>query len=262
MTSEERKQEKVNRYKALASTARQESEELAERSSKMADVIPFGQPILVGHHSEKVDRSYRGKITSMMDKAIEADKKAEYYEQKAKAAESNNAIYLGDEDSVERLEKKVADLTDAQEKMKAVNKIIRSKKLADVEKIDKIKELGFSEKNAVMLMTPDYMGCKGFASYQLTNNNAALKKAKERLEEAQKMKSTEDKEYSIGDVDIVENYTENRLQLFFPGKPDDEIRDQLKHNAFRWSPRNGCWQSFLNAYQIRRMKDILKDVEL
>ena len=41
---------------------------------------------------------------------------------------------------------------------------------------------------------------------------------------------------------MVDNVEDNRLQLFFDGKPNDEVRKNLKRNAFRWSPKNGCWQ--------------------
>lgn len=39
---------------------------------------------------------------------------------------------------------------------------------------------------------------------------------------------TENKEYTINGVSLVENYSENRLQLFFPSIPDADIRNQLK----------------------------------
>lgn len=54
------------------------------------------------------------------------------------------------------------------------------------------------------------------------------------------MKSMENKEYSIGEINVVENYSENRIQLFFDGKPDEATRKELKRNGFRWSGYNGC----------------------
>ena len=51
-----------------------------------------------------------------------------------------------------------------------------------------------------------------------------------------------------------------RVQLIFPGKPDDETRDVLKHNGFHWSPRNGAWQRQLNdagKYAAHRVMEFL-----
>ena len=226
----------------------------------MAEAIPFGQPIHVGHHSERWDRNYRSKIHNTMGKSVEADKKAEYYDRKAEAAENNNAIYLDDENSIQKLEAKVESLTRQQEMMKSANKIVRNKKLADVEKIDQLKEIGFSERDAVSCMTPDSYGEVGFPSWQLSNNSAVIRNAKQRLEKAIKFKTTENREYEIGDVRIVENYEGNRLQLFFPGKPDEDVRGKLKRNGFRWSPSNGCWQSYLNRSQVDRVKSIVESL--
>ena len=105
--------------------------------------------------------------------------------------------------------------------------------------------------------TPNYMGKIGFPSYSITNNGANIRRVKGQLEKAKQMKVTEDKEYKIGNVRVVENYQENRLQLFFPGKPDENVRTQLKHNGFRWSRFNGCWQSYLKRWQIERAKEII-----
>lgn len=260
MTREEKRLARIDRYRNLASNARKESNYFFQKSSQMADAIPFGQPIHVGHYSEKADRNYRNKIHNTMGKSVEVDKKADYYERKAEAAENNNAIYLEDEDSILKLEAKIEVLTQRQEMMKSANKIIRSNKLTDIEKVDKLKSLDIGERNAIALIAPDKFGRVGFESWQLSNNNAVIRNTKQRLEKAIALKAAESKESEINGIRIVENTEENRLQLFFPGKPDDDVRSKLKHNGFRWSPSNECWQSYLNRYQIDRAKSIIDQI--
>ena len=51
-----------------------------------------------------------------------------------------------------------------------------------------------------------------------------------------------------------------RVQLIFDGKPDDETRELLKQNGFRWSPRNSAWQRQLTAngkYAAHQVMDVL-----
>ncbi|MEE8059026.1 MAG: DUF3560 domain-containing protein [Pseudomonadales bacterium] len=50
--------------------ARQESQTVYKRAKDMAPVIPFGQPILVGHHSEHRDRRYRDRIHNTFVKPL------------------------------------------------------------------------------------------------------------------------------------------------------------------------------------------------
>lgn len=85
-----------------AKKAEERSEQLFEKAHDMASIIPFGQPILVGHHSEKRDRNYRNRIHNTMRKAFEEEGKAKYYRNKkenavatAEAIELSNAVYLG-----------------------------------------------------------------------------------------------------------------------------------------------------------------------
>lgn len=68
----------------------------------MASIIPFGQPILVGHHSEQRDRNYRDRIHNTFGKAFAEQDKAAYYHSKAENAREtaegqkySNPIYLG-----------------------------------------------------------------------------------------------------------------------------------------------------------------------
>lgn len=258
MTREERRQARIERYEHLAKKVQNESNEAFEKSHKMSEIIPFGQPILVGHHSERRDRRYREKIDNSMRKSVQLDEKAEYYRSKAEAAAKNDNIYLGDEDAVERLTEKLEGLKRSQELMKAVNKIIRDKKKTREEKIEAIQENGLSEKQAEEIMTPNCMGYIGFASYSLTNNNANLHRVEDQLKRAIALRETETTEEEINGVRVVRNTEENRLQLFFKGKPDKEMRSKLRHNGFRFAYSNDCWQSYLNNRQIYRVKELLK----
>jgi len=259
-TRKEKREARIERFRNLSANAAKQSSAAFEQSSRMASVIPFGQPILVGHHSERGDRNYRAKIHAKMDKACELSHKSDYYAEKAAAAESNNAIYLEDEDSIERLTEKVEKLQKLQDAMKATNKILLNKKISQIQKVEMLQELGYSESAAIKVFEPDCWGGIGFASYQLTNNNARLKTAKDRLAKAIRLKETETKEYHIGQVKVVENTDENRLQLFFDGKPSDQIRAKLKSSAFRWTPSSGCWQSYLNRSKIVDAKMILNEL--
>lgn len=55
----------------------------------------------------------------------------------------------------------------------------------------------------------------------------------------------ESTEKEVDGVRIVENTEENRLQLFFDGKPEADTIALLKQHAFKWSPRFKAWQRIL-----------------
>lgn len=52
------------------------------------------------------------------------------------------------------------------------------------------------------------------------------------------------------------NKADNRLQIFFDGKPDEGTRDELKANGFRWAPSVGAWQRQLNMNAYRAAENI------
>src|ERR1700744_2110908 len=74
---------RAERANHLAEKAEEKSDALYQKARDMADVIPFGQPIHVGHHSEQRDRNYRERIHNTYGKAFAEMDKAKYYEQKA-----------------------------------------------------------------------------------------------------------------------------------------------------------------------------------
>jgi len=94
-----------------------------------------------------------------------------------------------------------------------------------------------------------------FPTYELTSINGKIKRVKERIEHITKLlteKPFEDFEFEGGKV--VANYTEDRLQVFFDSKPDEETRAQMKSNGFRWAPSSSAWQRQLtrNAYSVAK----------
>ncbi|MNQ93662.1 hypothetical protein D3C85_1091420 [compost metagenome] len=80
----ERKQAaRRERFDDRAASLADESNQTYVRARQMASVIPFGQPILVGHHSEQCDRNYRNRIHATYGKSFQLQDKANHYEAKA-----------------------------------------------------------------------------------------------------------------------------------------------------------------------------------
>lgn len=250
---EERRQNRVNYAHTQAAKNDKKAEQLYNSAKKMADCIPFGQPILVGHHSEKRDRNFRKKIHNTFGKSFEAQDKAKHYDQKAETIENNTAIFSDDPQALEKLQSKLVSLQQNQEFMKAANKSIKRK---DKEGFLKIPHA--TEKMWGQLITPDPMGRVGFAGYSLQNNNAEIARVKKRIAGMEKQTSQETKEAVINGVRMVENVEANRVQLFFDGKPADKVRKQLKANGFRWCPSENAWQRHLNNWAVRIARELLE----
>jgi hypothetical protein len=79
-------EERAERYSSRSDKAHHEYQSRHETAHRMADVIPFGQPILVGHHSEGRDRRYRERIRNNFAKAFEAYDKSNYWQRRAESA--------------------------------------------------------------------------------------------------------------------------------------------------------------------------------
>ena len=123
----------------------------------------------------------------------------------------------------------------------------------------------FSEKMIAELKVPQWgngRGPIGFPPYALSNNNANIKRVKDRIAHLERAATREHKEVDIGNtgIKLVQNVEENRLQIIFPGKPDAEVRGKLKASGFRWSPTSGAWQRHLGNSAIWAAESILKEL--
>lgn len=79
----ERKLEKAARYETYATNAEARAESRYNNARAIGSHIPFGQPILVGHHSERRHRRDIERIDNNMRKSVEESEKAEYLKGRA-----------------------------------------------------------------------------------------------------------------------------------------------------------------------------------
>lgn len=170
-------------------------------------------------------------------------------------------ISSDDPQAVEKLEAKLAALEKNQEMMKAANAAIRMK---DPAKGDaKLAELGYTPEDIAKLRAPDFCGRIGYPAYELQNNNANIRRIRGRIAELKKRTESTPEGWEFDGGRVVVNTAENRLQIIFDGKPNADVRTELKGEGFRWAPSQGAWQRQLtdNAMRAaRRLKCIAPQV--
>jgi hypothetical protein len=249
----QRRQQKAEIYKRLAEINEKKANQKFEAATKISSFIPFGQPILIGHHSENRHRRDLNKIDNNMRKGFEHEEKAKYYDNKAANAQDESKIFSDDPLAIQKLKEKIQLLERSHERMKEINKHFRKYghvcglNLDDETKkaIEHNLKFGFAAK------TP-------FPPYSIQNSNTNIRLNKERLKQLEKASKEQTSEKVINNVRIVDNVQDNRLQIFFPDKPKEQVREILKHNGFRWSPTFGAWQRHRSSLANYKAEQIVK----
>lgn len=139
-------------------------------SDRIADMIPFGQPILVGHHSERRHRKDIERIRGGMDRAMELGQKAARQESAADEIEAQaaNAIYDDDPDAIERLAAKLQRLEAEREQIKTRRAELRK------EHRERLKGLTAGGRE-------DVMRAAGVPQYRVTNLGGQITQTRDRL---------------------------------------------------------------------------------
>lgn len=88
----ERQEERSERYENLSEKKEDQANSAREYVASITDRIPLGQPILIGHHSERRARKDAERIENGMRKAVELWEASEYWKQRA-AASLHHAKY-------------------------------------------------------------------------------------------------------------------------------------------------------------------------
>lgn len=124
-TTRERREARAARLNEWARKreAKAEAEHRKGDLREEASGIPMGQPILVGHHSQRRHENAIKKANAATRRALQNDDKAREMRLKAANIEAaaDRAIYADDEDAAESLAARVAELEAKRDQMKAAN---------------------------------------------------------------------------------------------------------------------------------------------
>lgn len=179
MTYRERKTRKAERLHEWADKREAKSNESYEQFKKIADFIPAGQPILVGHHSEKRHRADLARMDRRMEQVSDHQDKAEAMRQKAAniANQLDHSIYSDDPDAIEQLEQRVAELEAERNGIKAYNVSCR-KGQPNVEVLNEARRRDIE--GCIRL---GFAGVRGeFPRFALSNLNGNINRNLKRLE--------------------------------------------------------------------------------
>jgi hypothetical protein len=224
------------RLLAAAARAQRDSTAQLTEAARMAGCIPFGQPVQANHHSTQRDLNFRARIDSKSRRGYELHLKAKELQSRADACAESTAISSDDPEASDKLRARIAMLEDKQAKMVKVNKLVRKNDRAG------LAEMGISETVINKLFDPEY-GRPGIPAFELTNNSANILRLKKRLAQLEKSAQIPPApDQVIGDVRIVDDANLNRVRIFFPGKPAQEIIDRLTGAGFHFSRTDGDWR--------------------
>ncbi|MFI5296767.1 MAG: DUF3560 domain-containing protein [Polyangiales bacterium] len=238
-----KKAARITRLRARAESKSVAAANANQAAHAIADRIPMGQPILVGHHSERRHRRDLGKIQRGFSEGLRLRDESKQLERRAARAETSTAIASDDPDAIVKLKAKFDELDKRRDLMVAANKIVRTAKSADL--MGKLQALGLSAHESAKLIVPDAMGHTGFPDYAFKNAAGEAQRLKRRIadleEDARRPKPAP---VAVGDVRIEE--VEHRVRIVFPSKPSEATRSALKGSGFHWSPQNGAWQRLVS----------------
>lgn len=251
MTYRERKEARLEKRLAWAESRRSQSHAAFKRADSLAQVIPIGQPILVGHHSEHRHRAHLSRIDSAMRQGVESEQMADKHRSTAANIEHqlDRSIYDDDPDAIERLEERISALTEQRERMVAVNRAYRAKdapaKLAAL-------GLNYEQIKARLDAAGPYWGKAPHLPYEMSNLSGRITADRKRLEIIRSRRAVAAKAeaspngvtvsyhrgYSCATGQFVESETFYAC-LTFAEKPSYDILSALKSAGYRWS--KGTW---------------------
>ena len=238
-TTDEQRQALDAQFAAYRSALLSRKRALLASHSNIVSTLIAGPANFPVRQMEKRNRSYDNKVKDYLE-----------FREKALARMCNTfadpvGIRTGEAGAVDALQAKIDKAEAKQEHMKLVNKTIRKHLKAEpAAKVAALMAAGLTEAEAWSALKPDVFGGIGFASFELTNNNANIKRMKEQQAKAQKLAMTATSEQEIGEVKIVDNAEADRLQMFFPERVPGPIYDLLKAHGFRWTPTVGAFQAY------------------
>ena len=238
-----KRQARIERLEARAASAAQERDQ-AYRAALERSRDLQGQPIIIGHHSERAVRAQYNKIDRDMSRSGQLHKESKNAAEAAEAARNNHAISSDDPDAGDKLTRRIADLERAHARMIELNKAYKKSGVSG------LTAAGLDEGSAQSIHrrieTAYSWEKQPHPAWQLQNSSANIRRLKERAKTLAANEAKPGSERTVAGARIVDNPDANRVQIFHDSKPDQATRDALKRAGFRWAPSVGAWQAMRN----------------
>lgn len=179
-TYSERRERRAERRQEWAEGRNEKADAARQDSHDATAGIPFGQPILAGHHSQRRHERALGRADDKMRKAAEHADMAARHAQAAKTikAQLDASVYDDDPDAIDRLRARIAEREAKRERIKRYNRNRRrgARDLAPLNEEEQ-KELADTARVA-----PYQLGKHGEApGYWLSNLGANINRDRKRL---------------------------------------------------------------------------------
>lgn len=236
MTRRERLERKLEKRREWADKALARSDQHYNVGHKMMDVIPPGQPILVGHHSERRDRNFRGRIDSHMTKFVEERQLAKHHVSKAGGldAQLERTIFSDDANAIEAIEARIAENEARRVQMKKINAMYRK---GDAEGLA---AAGLNLEILRERLKTAYTWCQQpHPAYELQNLGQRISGDKKRLEHIKVQNERRATAEAAPNGITIENCQSGYCRVTFAEKPDRSVLNALKAAGFGWGA--GSW---------------------
>ncbi|SGO61550.1 Domain of uncharacterised function (DUF3560) [Mycobacterium tuberculosis] len=251
----EKRQEKIEQLRQRANQLDRQAAQYRNTPEIRARRDMFGEPVKIGHHSERRHRRLLERTDRQIRRSIECTKKARELRRRAERMEKDSTIYSDDPEALQKLK---ADLIEAEEVHKAMKRINAEYRQAKGD-IDAMENISEGTREGLKKAKASYpFGAANFKPFDLTNSNARIRRIKERIRKIEAAAEDETREIPFTGGLIVDNVEANRIQIVFDKKPGDKLRSSLKRNGFRWSPRNQAWQRHRNKTALYVAQEIIK----
>lgn len=190
MTRRERKEARMARRLEWAASRDKKAAAGFRRAALIADNIPLGQPILVGHHSEGRARRDQARIEAGMRAGVESTDMAAHHRSKADGLQHqlDHSIFTDDPDAPERLRERIAELEAKRDRMKRINAEIKKGASWEARLTAAGAPLTDDEKRMLLDVArfQPFYGCK-FPPYAFTNLGGNIRRLKGRLPAAEEL---------------------------------------------------------------------------
>ena len=235
MGRRERLERRLAKREEWAASRERKGEAALGRAHDLVKDIPLGQPILVGHHSEKRHRRVLEKSDNAMRQGFEHMDMAKHHAAKASglATQLDTAIFSDDPDALEQLDARIAELEEKRDRKKRVNAAFRKGDDAFAE------AMGCTVEEAVasrIKINENHSWCRQpYPAYELQNLGGNIRRLKQRKEEIERQAARQAKAEEAGV--LIEG--EEWVRVTFPERPEREILAALREAQFHFG--SGSW---------------------